>query len=138
MGLLTVTCSPTQNTVVAIATFQAYSPMPVPILFLSLTTEPVPAAGLRMPAGILTTFGSILSKAFSGSFIAYFATSVVAPAGDCPKRGTPRTDRSPTLNNSWIVGPLDGQSLMLAWSPAFSKSFRCILLKRRVRQKLYG
>ena len=92
-GLLSVACSPIQKTVVEIPTFQAYSPVPVPRLFFSLTVEPVPSIspGTCSPflAGSLMTLGSILTKVFSGNFIAYFAISVVLSDRDCAQTWVP-------------------------------------------------
>ena len=104
--------------------------MPVPRLFFSLTAEPVPSLspGNWSPflAGSLMTLGSILSKVFSGNFIAYFARSVVLSDRDCAQTCDARMARSAAPKTSGTFVPSAGTRSIPVRSSLFCKTFRSI------------
>src|SRR5580704_10578067 len=124
-GLLTVACSPTQKIVVAIPTFQEYSPGPASILFLSLSADPFPTLNpvpwSLLCVAILTTLGSIWSSAFSGNFIAYFAISVVLPERDWAETWDPKMPIRPAHKMNRNTEPNEGARLISELPSVFAK-----------------
>src|SRR5215469_4418699 len=125
-GLLTVACSPIQKTVVVIASFQEYSPSPVPRPFFPLKAEPASFPASLLFVGNIVTLGWIRTSALSGNFMAYRAKSVLPWDEAWANAVAPEPARRPRYKTTRKVDLVERMRSKLTHSPALSKSFSFI------------